>query len=76
MGTMWVMPFFQVAFVPGRNVAVPALLPDPLAHIFYHRRVADARDNLPKYSGYWASEFAATSMLLRGAVAQHSDTPG
>lgn len=34
-------------------------------HIFYHRRVADAADALPKISGYWASELAVTKAIFR-----------
>jgi hypothetical protein len=34
------------------------------AHIFYHRRIADEHDSLPKISGYWRSELAVTKLIL------------
>ena len=64
VGFLLLAPFVQLAFVPSRNFSVPAALPLPGAHIFYHRRIADAHDSLPKISGYWASEFAVTRMVM------------
>ncbi|TXI49730.1 MAG: hypothetical protein E6Q50_07710 [Lysobacter sp.] len=61
-------PLRAFAFVPTANlVSVDA--PAPVAHIFYHRRVADIDDSLPKYSGYWRSEIATTMMLIRRGIA-------
>jgi hypothetical protein len=72
VGFLRLAPFVQLAFVPSRNFSVPAALPSPSAHIFYHRRVADVHDALPKISGYWPSEFAVTRMamanMLHGAT--------
>jgi hypothetical protein len=65
-GFMWLAPSLRVAFVPSRNLSAMVALPPPGAHIFYHRRAADVLDNLPKHSGYWSSEFAVTSLVLRG----------
>ena len=64
VGFLRLAPFVQLAFVPSRNFSVPAELPLPSAHIFYHRRVADSHDTLPTISGYWPSEFAVTKMVL------------
>ena len=58
-------PFVQLAFVPSRNFSKPSALPAPSAHIFYHRRVADAVDDLPKISGYWRSEMAVTKLVMK-----------
>jgi len=44
----------------------------PGAHIFYHRRIADEHDSLPKISGYWRSELAVTKMMLANAFAAQS----
>jgi hypothetical protein len=55
----------QLAFVPSRNFSKPSALPTPSAHIFYHRRVADAVDDLPKISGYWRSEMAVTKLVMK-----------
>jgi len=65
VGFLRLAPFVQLAFVPSKNFPGAAALPLPSAHIFYHRRVNDAHDSLPKISGYWASEFAVTQMVLR-----------
>jgi hypothetical protein len=72
VGFLRLAPFVQLAFVPSRNFSVPAALPMPSAHVFCHRRIADAQDPLPKISGYWRSELAVTRMVLantfRGAA--------
>ena len=59
-------PLKMFAFVPSQNFERPSELPEPSLHIFYHRRLADATDALPKVSGYWASEMAVSRMLLAG----------
>ena len=55
-----------LAFVPSQNFPRPAELPAPDRHIFYHRRVADIADLVPKLSGYWASEAYVTGSILAG----------
>ena len=50
------VPGLTVAFVPSQNFPRPVELPEPDRHIFYHRRVADIADAIPKLSGYWASQ--------------------
>jgi hypothetical protein len=57
----------KVAFVPARNFGGKAELPEPWAHIFYHRRISDVADSVPKISGYWPSEFFITRKLLGGS---------
>lgn len=64
VGFLRLAPLVQLAFVPSTNFPAPAALPAPGAHIFYHRRVADAADSVPKFSGYWPSELAVTRMVL------------
>jgi hypothetical protein len=59
-------PLKMFAFVPSQNFEQPSELPKPSLHIFYHRRVADATDSLPKVRGYWASETSVSRMLLAG----------
>jgi hypothetical protein len=54
------------AFVPSQNFPRAAELPAASGHIFYDRRVADVEDDLPKVSGYWASEGCVTRSLFRG----------
>ncbi len=57
-------PFFRLAFTASRNYSDQSVLPAPGAHIFYERRVADISDAVPKYSGYWRSEFAVWALTL------------
>jgi hypothetical protein len=60
-------PLRMFAFVRSHNFERPSELPEPSLHIFYHRRVADATDALPKVSGYWVSEMAVSRMIFGGA---------
>jgi hypothetical protein len=55
-----------LAFVPSQNFPRPGELPAPDRHIFYDRRVADISDNIPKITGYWASEVYVTRSILAG----------
>ena len=57
-------PFVQLGFVPSKRFPDQQTLPPPAFHIFYHRRRADAADDLPKISGYWPSELAVVRRIL------------
>lgn len=57
-------PLGKIIAVPTANISTDALLPEPALHIFYHRRVVDVDDGLPKYSSFWSSQFAFSSKLL------------
>ena len=59
-----------LAFVPSQNFPRPAELPAPDCHISYDCRVADISDNIPKISGYWASEVHVTQSILAGLFAR------
>ena len=72
VGFLRIAPFVQLAFIPAMNFPRRAALPRPRAHIFYHRRVKDARDRLPKISGYWPSELYASRLVLAGMVGSRS----
>jgi hypothetical protein len=58
------VPGVNVAFLPSQNSTRPAELPVPDRHIFYHRRVADIPDSIPKLSGYWPSQAHVTRMVF------------
>ncbi|MGJ8687251.1 MAG: GFA family protein, partial [Spongiibacteraceae bacterium] len=45
----------KLVIVPSVNIHNQQFLPVPSMHIFYHSRVADIDDELPKYEGYWSS---------------------
>jgi len=72
VGFLRLAPFVQLAFVPAMNLPRRAALPRPSAHIFYHRRVKDVRDRLPKIGGYWPSELYASRLVLAGMVGSRS----
>ena len=72
VGFLRIAPFVQLAFIPAMNFPRRAALPRPTAHIFYHRRVKDVRDRLPKISGYWPSELYASRLVLAGIVGSRS----
>ncbi|TDW25263.1 hypothetical protein EV128_119135 [Rhizobium azibense] len=57
---------FKVVLIPASNFEPDALLPPVRMDIFYHRRVLDIPGNLPKYSGYFASELAVGKMIMNG----------
>lgn len=65
VGFMSLGPLARVAFILSRNFANPAELPEPSEHVFYHRRVADIQDSIPKINGHWRSKIAAAKPLLR-----------
>jgi hypothetical protein len=68
VGFLRLAPLVQLAFVPTMNFRRRTGLPPPSAHIFYHRRLRDVRDRLPKISGYWTSELCATGLVLVGML--------
>ena len=54
----------QLAFVPTATVRDRDALPAPALHTFYHRRLADHDDGLPKFNRYWPSQIAFMWKLL------------
>jgi hypothetical protein len=72
VGYLRVAPFVRLAFVPARSFASTSRLPRRSIHIFYDRRVRDVRDDLPKISGYWASELAVARLVLAGMLGTSS----
>ena len=53
-------------FIPASKFQPMARLPPVRLDIFYHRRVHDMPDGLPKYSGYYRSELAIGKMIMGG----------
>ncbi|MFT5644776.1 MAG: hypothetical protein ACI83P_002337, partial [Janthinobacterium sp.] len=64
LGFLRLSPFVQLVSVPSKNFPDQAALPAPAAHIFYHRRVKQADDALPKIEGYWLSQLAVTRIVI------------
>jgi hypothetical protein len=73
VGFLRLAPFVRIGFVASKTFPDQALLPKPAMHIFYHSRVADVNDGLPRYSGYWRSELALMSHLFSAIV--HGSKP-
>jgi hypothetical protein len=57
---------FKVMFIPASNFEPEARLPPVRFDMFYHRRVLDMPDSVPKYSGYLASELAVGKLIMGG----------
>ena len=62
--TMDLPPFPGITILPAQTLAGATGLPEPSFHMFYHRRVADIDDALPKVSGYARSQLRFSSALL------------
>lgn len=48
MRFMWIAPLTKVAFVPAMNLVYIEQLPITEVHVFYHRRIQNIDDHLPK----------------------------
>ena len=60
------MPFNllgNITLLPGFNYVDSGILPMPKAHLFYHRRVEDVDDGVPKYNGFIRSELCAMRLM-------------
>ena len=63
------LPFFpSLTIIPSQNIEAGIYLPEACAHIFYHRRIEDIDDELPKYSGFINSQILLIKKLLSGMV--------
>ncbi len=61
------LPLFpSLTIIPSENINSEAFLLEPLAHIFYHRKVDAINDSLPKYGGFLKSQMAFSYFLLSG----------
>ena len=61
------LPMLKIAIIPEHIYKSKSELMPSKAHIFYHRRVADVDDMLPKYSGYMSSQLAALRLIVIGS---------
>jgi hypothetical protein len=58
--------FPKLTMVPAGMFAGDARLPEPVAHMFYERRVEDATDDLPKKTGFLSSQLCFFKRLWFG----------
>lgn len=63
-GHLALLPRFGFTFVPVANAPQGTPLPAPSLHSFYDRRRGDVSDQLPKFSGYWPSQWAVSRRLM------------
>jgi len=56
--------FPKLTIVPTAVHKSAAELPEPVAHLFYDKRVADVTDELPKHQGLLASQLSFGRYLL------------
>ena len=63
------IPLFpQMAFVPVSAIKGNVKFPEPAMHMFYHRRVKDIDDQIPKYSGYISSELSFMGRMIKDLI--------
>lgn len=62
--TVQLRPFEALVVVPTQTMSAQHQKPEADMHIFYHRRVRDIDDALPKYSSFWSSQIAFGSQLM------------
>lgn len=56
----------QLVFIPKSNLKDFTQIPTESMHIFYHRRLQDATDDLPKYRGFVLSQTMASKQIMQG----------
>ncbi len=63
------LPLFpSLTIIPSKNIPAGSFLPEASCHIFYHRRVSNISDDIPKYSGYIRSQVALSAKLLPSII--------
>ncbi len=61
---VFIAPVFpKLVMVPKPMLRTDLDVPEPVAHIFYEKRVSDAEDTYPKHQGFLSSQFAFMSYL-------------
>lgn len=60
----WGAGVVEIAFIRAATFEYPELLPPVGAHVFYEHCIAKARDGVPKYRGYFSSQFAIGRLIM------------
>ncbi|MEM8541872.1 MAG: GFA family protein [Pseudomonadota bacterium] len=58
----------NMTIIPTQTLRDRENLPAPSFHMFYHRRIADAVEKLPKHEGYLKSQMAFSAKVLASLV--------
>ena len=62
----FIVPIFpKLVMVPAPMFSRGAEVPEPIAHIFYDKRLSDATDAYPKHRGFLSSQLAFMKYLRR-----------
>jgi hypothetical protein len=56
--------------IPAANISNKDLIPEVSFHSFYHRRIKDVNDAIPKYSGYLKSQTMFMLNLFKAKLKQ------
>ena len=60
----------KLVIIATKNLKSQNNLPEPKMHIFYHRRIRDIEDELPKYDGFVKSQLQASKIILQGLISK------
>ena len=61
------VPLFpSLTIIPSANIPSGQFLLEQSNHVFYHRRIADINDTLPKHSGFIKSQAVFSAKLFSG----------
>ena len=60
----------KMILVPSANIDDAGLLPEPVMHIFYDKRIHDADDSLRKYSGFISSQLGFSLGMMKGMISR------
>ncbi len=63
-GYSMALSFFNIALIPSYMYQQQTDVPKSSGHIFYHSRVCDVEDDLPKYYKFLGSELAVARFIL------------
>ncbi|MGH1419313.1 MAG: GFA family protein [Hyphomicrobiaceae bacterium] len=66
--TMRIPVLPRLTILPYQTLSRATGVPDPQFHMFYHRRVKEVCDDLPKSSNYLQSQLRFSSALLAGLL--------
>lgn len=60
--------FPKMILIPSDNFADQSVLPAASLHMFYHRRVANLNDGIPKYSSFLSSQLGFVRYLIPALI--------
>ena len=68
--TMTLFPGVKLAFIPASRYDDSTILPDPSAHIFFHRSEVEMDDCIGKTKGFIKSELMISWLIVKSAFVQ------